>query len=66
MEEVALQPLVKLVYNGALGKYHTATRVESVKDMKGLVNYGGEAWEKSSWDLQLVAALELTANSDIV
>ena len=27
VEEVALQPLVKLAYNGALGNYHTATRV---------------------------------------
>ena len=39
VEEVALQPFVKLVYNGALGKYHTATRVEAVKEMRSLVDY---------------------------
>ena len=66
VEEVALQPYVKLAYNGALGKYHTATRVEAVKVMKGLTAFGGQAWEKSAWDLQLVAGLGLTANSDIV
>ena len=66
VEEVALQPYVKLAYNGALAKYHTATRVEAVKVMKGLTAFGGEAWEKSAWDLQLVAGLGLTANSDIV
>ena len=66
VEEVALQPYVKLAYNGALGKYHTATRVEAVKEMRSLVDYGSAVWEKSAWDLQLVAGLGLTANSDIV
>ena len=66
VEEVALQPYVKLAYNGALGKYHNVTRVEAVKYMKGLTTSEGARWEKSAWDLQLVAGLGLTANSDIV
>ena len=66
VEEVALQPFVKLVYNGALGKYHNVTRVEAVKYMKGLTTSGGARWEKSAWDLNLVLGLGLTANSDIV
>ena len=67
VEEVALQPLVKLAYNQALGNYHTDTRVQAVKAMNGdytsysLGSYGG-----SAWDLQLMTGLGLTANSDIV
>ena len=70
VEEVALQPYVKLVYNGALGKYHSNTRVEAVKIMNG--NNGANTvpgnlqLAKSAWDLNLVAGLGLTANSDIV
>ena len=30
MEEVALQPIVKLVYNGALGKQHDKTKVTAI------------------------------------
>ena len=65
VEEVALQPLVKLVYNGALGKYHANTRVEAVKIMNGYT-VGNLQLAKSAWDLNLVAGLGLTANSDIV
>ena len=66
VEEVALQPIVRLVYNGALGKYHNVTRVEAVKYMKGLTTSDGARWEQSAWDLQLMLGLGLTANSDIV
>ena len=68
VEEVALQPLVKLVYNGALGKYHSNTRVEAVKVMNAN-NYTVPTTlqlAKSAWNLNLVAGLGLTANSDIV
>ena len=67
VEEVALQPYVKLVYNGALGKYHANTRVEAVKIMNAdgspILN---SVLAKGAWDLNLVAGLGLTANSDIV
>ena len=67
VEEVALQPYVKLVYNGALGKYHRTTRVEAVKIMNAdgfpVLN---SVLAKGAWDLNLVAGLGLTANSDIV
>ncbi len=68
VEEVALKPYVKLVYNGALGKYHSNTRVEAVKVMNAN-NYTVPTTlqlAKSAWDLNLVAGLGLTANSDIV
>lgn len=67
VEEVALQPLVKLVYNGALGKYHSNTRVEAVKIMNsGNYTVSNLQFAKSAWNLNLVAGLGLTANSDIV
>ncbi len=71
VEEVALQPFVKLAYNGALG-YTGVTQVEAVKFMK---TYHDEAnnrqWNTTckaapKWDLTLMPALGLTANSDIV
>ena len=70
VEEVALKPYVKLTYDGALGKYHNKTRVEAVKIMNG--NNGANTvpgnlqLAKSAWNLNLVAGLGLTANSDIV
>ena len=82
VEEVALQPLVKLAYNGALGKQHNQTRVTALGALDnaatlptGLLqgtaapSYGtsyAAAWEQSAWDLQLMLGLGLTANSDIV
>ena len=65
VEEVALQPYVKLTYDGALGKYHNNTRVEAVKIMNGYT-VGNLQLAKSAWNLNLVAGLGLTANSDIV
>ena len=68
VEEVALQPYVKLTYDGALGKYHANTRVEAVKVMNAN-NYTVSTTlqlAKSAWNLNLVAGLGLTANSDIV
>ena len=68
VEEVALQPLVKLAYNGALGSYHGATRVEAVKAMNG--DYATGLLPAGSgtgcYNLTLMTGLGLTANSDIV
>ncbi len=64
VEEVALQPLVRLAYDGALGNYHANTRIQAVKAMNGdyaTVSYGGGVW-----NLTLMTGLGLTANSDIV
>ena len=76
VEEVALQPIVKLAYDGALGKYHSQTSVTALgvldnaaTAMNGTYNsgWGGNpTWEKSAWNLQLMTGLGLTANSDIV
>ena len=67
VEEVALQPLVKLAYNQALGNYHQDTKVEAVKAMNSDYNsYQSGSYGGSVWDLQLMTGLGLTANSDIV
>ena len=66
VEEVALQPYVRLAYNGALGKYHRTTRVEAVKVMKKQQSGSSIIFAKNAWILNLVAGLGLSANSDIV
>ena len=86
VEEVLVQPIVKLVYNGALGKQHNNTKVTALGALNDAANvwgiasseflnptgaalssYGGQAvWEQGAWDLSLIPALGLTANSDIV
>ena len=66
VEEVALQPFVKLVYNTALG-YSGTTRVEAVKYMQNSASVGLATYKGTpKWDLTLMPALGLTANSDIV
>ncbi|WP_302367355.1 cell surface protein [Brachyspira aalborgi] len=70
VEEVALQPYIKLAYNGALG-YTGVTRVEAVKFTKTLPSlstsdYAATYRAAPKWDLTLMPALGLTANSDIV
>ena len=75
VEEVALQPIVKLAYNGALGKQHNrkaVTALSALEDASSVTSsftssYGGTAtWGQNAWDLQLMLGLGLTANSDIV
>ncbi len=75
VEEVALQPIVRLAYNGALGKQHRKTKVTALGALEDAANttssfannYGGAAaWKQSAWDLLLMPGLGLTANSDIV
>ena len=74
VEEVALTPFIKLVYNGALGKQHNQTRVEAIKVLDSAATMAGNLtptsygarWATSAWDLTLAPTLGLTANSDIV
>ena len=71
VEEVAINPIIKIQYNGALGKQHNQTRIQAAN----LVHYaalGGvpttwtENWAKGAWDLKIIPSLGITANSDIV
>ena len=67
VEEVALQPILKLAYNGALGKYHKNTRIQAVKAMDGEYDtQQASFWGNGVWELELMTGLGLTANSDIV
>ena len=67
VEEDLVQPLVRLVYNGALGNYHTHTRVQAVNAMdSAYTTYANGSYGGSVYDLQLMLGLGLTANSDIV
>ena len=83
VEEVALQPLVKIQYNQALGKQHNQTRIQAANlvDNAALNNplqlaiNGGSgtmptswqtSWETGAYDLRIIPALGITANSDIV
>ena len=67
VEEVALQPLVKLAYNTALGKYHSLARVQAVNAMNGYTGQQlADKYGTGVWNLTLMTALGLTANSDIV
>ena len=70
VEEVALQPFVKLVYNGALGKQHNQTRIQAANLVSATMIIGNSGysptWAKGAWDLRIIPALGITANSDIV
>ena len=68
VEEVAVNPFIKLSYNTALGKQHNYVRVQAVNAMNnGYTTEGTNAvWEQGAWNLTLMPTLGLTANSDIV
>ena len=71
VEEVAINPIIKIQYNGALGKQHNQTRIQAA-DLVHYAALGGvpttwsESWAKGAWDLKIIPALGITANSDIV
>ena len=74
VEEVALQPIVKLAYNGALGKQHNQKRIQAANLIDSAATVAGTwqptsysaSWGQSAWEVTLTPALGLTANSDIV
>ena len=77
VEEVAINPIIKIQYNGALGKQHNQTRIQAANLVNDaatvtVANTGNQSsivtnsWAKGAWDLKLTPALGITANSDIV
>ena len=75
VEEVAINPIIKIQYNGALGKQHNKTRIQAsdlVNDAATVANTGNQSsivtnsWAKGAWDLKIIPALGITANSNIV
>ena len=59
VEEVTLQPFIKLAYNGALG-YTGETRVEAVKYIQEKYTDAGGYTATPKWDLTLMPDLGLT------
>ena len=45
VEEVAIQPIVKLAYNGALGKQHNVRNVTALNALNDSANYAGQLAE---------------------
>ena len=73
IEEVALNPIIKVRFNTALGKNHTETRIQAISILKDVENktptiLGENAtkYDKNPYKLVITPALGLTANSDIV
>ena len=82
VEEVALNPIIKIEYKTALGKQHNQKKVVATDVINNLDPWSASgssvaAWNKSpssygsrygthTWDLIITPALGLTANSDIV
>ena len=83
VEEVALQPLVKIQYNQALGRQHNQTKIQAADLVDSAAANNpfalGQAalngtmpslytatWETGAYDLRIIPALGITANSDII
>ena len=70
VEEVAINPIIKIQYNGALGRQHNQTRIQAANLVSATTTIGGSGytptWAKGAWDLKIIPALGITANSDIV
>ena len=67
VEEVALQPIVKIQFNTALGKNHNTTRIQAINILRGsqTVNVVLKN-DKNPYTLNIIPALGISANSDIV
>jgi len=68
VEEVALQPIVKIQFNTALGKNHNTTRIQAINILKGsqTVSINVLKNDKNPYTLNIIPALGISANSDIV
>ena len=86
VEEVALNPIIKIQYNQALGRQHNQTRIQAanlvdnaasnnpyslarsvIAGRSGTMPEGWRTrWGTGAYDLRIIPALGLTANSDIV
>ena len=69
VEEVALQPIVKIQFNTALGKNHEETRIQAInilKSSKGIYTHDALKNDKNPYTLNIIPALGISASSDIV
>ena len=66
VEEVALQPIVKIQFNTALGKNHNTTRIQAINILKKGISIPDVKNDKNPYTLNIIPALGISANSDIV
>ena len=69
VEEVALQPIVKIQFNTALGKNHNTTRIQAINILKGSQTVSINDVlknDKNPYTLNIIPALGISASSDIV
>ncbi|TXJ14716.1 cell surface protein [Brachyspira aalborgi] len=69
VEEVALQPIVKIQFNTALGKNHNTARIQAINILKGSQTVSINDVlknDKNPYTLNIIPALGISANSDIV
>lgn len=66
VEEVALQPIVKIQFNTALGKNHEETRIQAINILKKGISIPDVKNDKNPYTLNIIPALGISASSDIV
>ena len=76
VEDVSVQPFIRIDYDTALGKQHNQTKVVATEILgrnwlsdAGAANGPSDwkrAWAKPAWELKILPSLGLAANSDIV
>ena len=72
VEEVALNPIIKVKFDTALGKNHTNTTIQAITILKdnsktpSILEENATKYDKNPYQLVITPALGLTANSDIV
>ena len=67
VEEVAINPIIKIKFDTALGKNHNTTRIQAINILKGSQTVNGVLKnDKNPYTLNIIPALGISANSDIV
>ena len=67
VEEVALQPIVKIQFNTALGKNHEETRIQAINILKKGISISDVKNDKNPLYIKYNSRLwGISANSDIV
>lgn len=69
VEEVAINPIIKIKFDTALGKNHEATSIQAISILKGtqtVIAHDLLKNDKNPYELKITPALGISASSDIV
>ena len=69
VEEVAINPIIKIKFDTALGKNHEATSIQAISILKGtqtVIAHNLLKNDKNPYELKITPALGISASSDIV